>query len=60
VNGTGVAICNATAGRVGALVGSERQREVVEAALTFLEEATQPGAIRELESPYRIAPPARD
>ncbi len=45
---------------MGAPGDTERQREVVEAALTFLEEATEPGVIREFEAPYRIAPPARD
>ena len=42
---------------MGAPNDPERQREVVEAALTLLEEATEPGTIRELDAPYRARPP---
>ncbi len=45
---------------MGAPGDTERQREVVEAALTFLEIATEPGSIREFEASYRIPPPTRD
>ncbi len=44
---------------MGAPNDVERQTEVVEAALTLLEEATEPGTIRELDAPYRI-PPVND
>lgn len=38
---------------VGAPNDAERQREVVEAALSLLEEADAPVTIRELDAPYR-------